>query len=108
MFDSPTSRHVEVGFDLKSESHGLLHIGYKWVFHHNSAFRPYFKAGPTVIMNPNEQLGTFLKPENYQARLAGGFEKLLKVPMSLRFDLEAALGSGRTEFASALGYSWAF
>ncbi|MEQ1875021.1 MAG: hypothetical protein ABL958_00150 [Bdellovibrionia bacterium] len=108
MFDSPNNRHIEVGVDLTSESHGLLHIGHKWVFQHNSAFRPYFKIGPTVALVPNEQLGTFLKYENYQARVAGGFEKLLKVPMSLRFDLEAALCSGRAEFATALGYSWAW
>lgn len=108
MFDSPTSRHVEVGVDLTSESHGLLHLAYKWVYNHNSSFRPFLKIGPSIVLNPSEQLGTFLKPENYQARIGGGIEKLLKVPMSIRIDLEAALGSGRADFASGLGYSWAW
>jgi hypothetical protein len=41
-------------------------------------------------------------------RVAGGFERLLKAPMSLRIDLEAALTSGGYECALALGYSWAW
>ena len=108
MADSPNSRHLEVGVDLTSESRGLLNVGLKWVYNRNAAMRPYFKMGPSVVLNPTEQLGTFLKHDNYQARVAGGFERLSKVPMSVRFDVEAALGSGVFIAVAAIGYSWAW
>lgn len=108
MLDSPHSRHHEFGIDLTSQSHGLFHAAYKWVFDHNSAFRPHLKFGTTVMLVPSEQLGTFLKASNYQLRGAAGFEKLLKAPMSLRCDLEAAWISGGYAAAFSLGYSWAW
>ncbi|HEX4924995.1 MAG TPA: hypothetical protein VFV50_12955 [Bdellovibrionales bacterium] len=108
MLDSPHNRHFEVGVDLTSQSHGLLHLAYKWIYDHNSSFRPYWKAGPTIMLVPNEQLGTFLKPANFQARAGVGFEKLLRIPMSLRADLETAWISGGYEVALAFGYSWAW
>jgi hypothetical protein len=108
MLESATKKHFEVGVDLTSDTLGLLHLARKWVFNSTTAFRPYVKAGPTIKLVADQQLATFLKVENYQLRVAGGFERLLKAPMSLRIDLEAALTSGGYECALALGYSWAW
>jgi hypothetical protein len=108
MLDSPNNKHFEVGIDLASEAYGLLHIGHKWVYNRNSAFRPYFKVGPTIMLRPEQQLATFLSPANFQLRLCGGFEKLIRVPMSLRFDIETAWVSGGYEAVVAIGYAWAW
>jgi len=108
MFDSPTTRHMEMGADLISGALGIFHAAYRWMYSPNSANRKFVKAGISLIIEPSNELSNFLIPENYQVRVAAGMEWLLLMPMSLRLDLEMAFALSGLQGTLVMGYSWAW
>jgi hypothetical protein len=97
----------EAGADLLTDNSGQAHFSRRW-FYSRSSFRPYSKAGGGLRIVPNDGLATFLRFENFQVRGAIGAEQLIIDPMSLRFEIEAAISTKRVNLFATLGYSFAF
>jgi hypothetical protein len=108
MLESSSNRHLEIGADLNSDTTGTFTAACRWIYRAGAAVRPFMKIGPSLTARPTEQLGTFVKIENYKVRGAGGFEYLLESPMSARLEIELAVGMKAVEGAFLVGYSWAW
>lgn len=106
--ESVTNRHWEFGADLYSNANGSLSGGYRWIFFPNDKFRPYAKAGGSLLMVPSDGLGNFISLSHYRVLGAVGFEDILRDPMSVRIDLEVAVGTQRSSVQLCVGYSWAW
>ncbi len=107
LFNDDQLRSYEAGTDLLSNGTGSLTLARRWIFS-RERFRPFTKAGVAVVLDPNDQLTTFLKVEHYQARASLGFEQTFSDPISLRFEIEAAVGSTAFEGIIGVGLAWAW
>lgn len=107
LFQTKDRFALEGGADLLTDGSGSIQLAQRKIWG-QSRFRPYIKAGAAVRIVPSDQLATFLKHENYQARFAGGFERLVKDPYGARVELELMV-SARSQAASLLlGGVWSF
>lgn len=107
MFTTESRLNFEAGADLLSDGSGAIHVAQRKVYG-QSRFRPYIKAGVGVRIVPSDQLATFLRHENYQLRLAGGFEHLVRDPYGFRLEAEI-MASARSQAGSVLaGAVWYF
>lgn len=97
----------EAGFDLLSGGTGQVQASKVIVFS-RTKFRPYAKAGVGLRIEPDDQMASFVKFENYQGRAAIGFERLTLDAMSLRVELELSISLRSVQGTSSLGYVWAW
>ncbi len=104
-FPSQKLKSLEAGADLVSDGSGALHFA-KRIEYSRSRFRPYVKYGGGVRVIPKEQLVSFIKIGNYQARGAVGFEQLVLLPQSLRLEFEATVSTEGAQAILTLGYLW--
>ncbi len=107
-FDTFTDGKYEVGIDLISKQIGVANISKKWIYLQNQKFRPHSKLGLELILDPDDGLASFLRKEHYLLAGAIGFEDLLQNPLSLRWDLELAIGLEEYAIRIVFGYSWGF
>lgn len=98
--------YFDFGFDVRSDALGTIYGERRWVYS-RSSFRPYTKAGLGLNLVPADQLATFLRFKNYQARVGLGAEQIFITPMSFRYEIEL-LQSDVTAIILSLGYSWAW
>jgi hypothetical protein len=106
-FPFRNSQRIEVGADLLNEGAGILHAAR---FHSldDSRMRWFYKYGLGIRVVPSQQLVTFLKLGNWQARISGGLEWTIEDPFSLRFDIEGTISSEKLTAISTIGvtYGW--
>lgn len=106
-FPFRNSQRIEVGADLLNEGAGILHAAR---FHSldDSRMRWFYKYGLGIRVVPAQQLVTFLKLANWQARIGGGLEWTIEDPFSIRFDIEGTISSEKLTAISTLGvtYGW--
>ena len=105
LFTSNPSTYYEAGADLNSEGSGALHLQRRWIFS-SAKFRPYTKAGGGVRVVPSESLVSFLRLQNWQARGAAGFERIVWRKMSLRAEIEAAVSQNGYWLIGTIGIVW--
>lgn len=96
----------EVGADLFSNSNGQISVSLRQIYFADNYFRPYIKLGLGHIWRAEEKLASFSNWKNYLLRAGIGFEDVIKIPMSARIEVEAALGTETSFFIMSLGYSW--
>ncbi len=106
-FVAPNLKTYEAGADLLSNGVGALHISQRWVLA-RTEFRPYFKAGLGVVTIPEDRLATFIRYENFRLQGGTGFEYSVTKPMSLRFELNAALSAKAFQAGIVAGGTWAW
>jgi len=106
-FPFNNSKRIELGADLLNEGAGVLHAS-RFHFFDDSRRRWFYKYGAGIRVVPSQQLVTFLKLANWQARLGGGIEWTVADPYSIRFDLECAASTEKLTTISTIGaaYSW--
>lgn len=106
-FPFDNSQRIEVGADLLNEGVGVLHAS-RFFFTDDDRFRWLYKYGIGIRVVPSQQLVTFLKLANWQARAGGGFDWTISNPYSLRVDVEAAISSEKISAIASFGlaYGW--
>lgn len=102
------SPQMEAGADILSDSRGQLHFGLRNILYERQYFRPYFRAGISLEVEPDDQLAAAVDFENYQLRFSLGFEDVVKLPMSARFEIEGSISSTDQTLYLVGGYSWAW
>lgn len=98
-------RGIETGADLNRDGTGTLHITYRGI-EGRERFRWFYKIGGGIRIVPADQLVTFVRPRNWQARAGTGVEQTLWDGKSLRFDLESILSTEKSELLATLGLSF--
>lgn len=100
-------RGVEAGADVSADGNGTLHFARRNVIG-NERFRWFYKYGAGVRIVGSDQLVTFLRLRNWQARLGGGFEITTSDPVSFRVDVESMIGTESVKAAATVGAVFAF
>ena len=100
------SPQVEFTFDLLTNSKAHFSGMLRRVFYEREALRPYLKGGVSVQLDADERLAAFSDWENYLARASIGFEDAIKLPMSVRIEIEAAANTKYQMLIFNFGYSW--
>lgn len=106
-FPFKNSQRFEIGADLQNEGVGVLHAS-RFHFSDDSRRRWFYKYGAGIRIVPAQQLVTFLKLANWQARLGGGIEWTIADPFSFRIDLEGALSIEKLTAVSTIGIAYAW
>jgi hypothetical protein len=78
----------------------------KHIYNEKAAFRPFYKYGVTLKIDPDEQSANVSDFENYMLRAGVGLESILKPPRSVRLDLDVALGQDDLWILFQYGYAW--
>ena len=97
----------EVGAAWTSMSLGHLNIMRKHIYNEKGAFRPFYRYGITLKIDPDEELATASNSENYLLRVGVGLEDIIKPPRSVRLDLDIAAGQEDFWVIFHYGYSFA-
>lgn len=106
-FPFRNSQRLEIGADLLNEGAGILHAA-RFHFLDDSRMRWFYKYGLGIRIVPAQQLVTFLKLANWQARIGGGLEWTIEDPFSIRIDLESTFSTEKLTAISTIGvtYGW--
>jgi hypothetical protein len=99
---------AELGVELLSEFGGHALFGVKRTFFDRTLYRPFYLYGISHEFVPKERIATVTTYKNYYLRGSIGFEDTLKMPKSIRVELEARLGIERQMILLNFGYSWGF
>lgn len=100
-------RGVEAGVDLSRDGNGTLHFASR-SFSGTERFRWFYKLGGGIRIVASDQLVTFLRLKNWQARLSGGFEFTVSDPVSLRVDVDSVFSIEGLKLLATLGAAFAF
>jgi hypothetical protein len=106
MLPSISSTHLELGADLQSNRVGTVNGAVKWIQYNTESFRPFLKAGLSLLVEPDKGLANAIDYKQYSLRLGAGIEDLLKDPASLRWDLEFNVSMKEVYGNIVFGYSW--
>lgn len=104
-FPFDISRRFEIGADLLNEGAGVLHAS-QFQFSDDSRLRWFSKYGVGIRVIPSQQLVTFLKLANWQARLGGGSEWTVIDPFSLRLEVEGAISTEKLTVIATVGFAY--
>lgn len=96
----------EVGFDIVTDEGAHISVGQRYIINPRSPFRPYFALSGLLVAQAEEQLATITDYKNYFIKMSGGFEDIIKLPMSVRIEAEFAVGIERQFALLNFGYSW--
>lgn len=102
------SPQAEIGADVVVGIGGHLHFSVRHILYDRNFFRPYFSWGATHEVIPDDGMATFTNFDNYYARGSVGFENVVKLPRSVRVELEALVGLKKYMLVLSYGYSWAW
>jgi len=110
MFASGDSaNHWELSLQLVTGGFGQFFACWKHVFNPTDRLRPFVRIGPGGHISPDQFLATFLYSKNWLATAGGGFEYVMKDPMSLRLELNAQSDLNVAASYNILaGWSWGF
>lgn len=100
-------RGVEAGADLGRDGNGTLHFA-SFDSSGFEKFRWFYKFGGGIRIIASDQLVTFLRLRNWQARLSGGFELTISDPVSLRFDADSIWATDGIKILATLGIVFAW
>ena len=107
LYSTRELKSFEAGADLSRDGNGTLHIAVRHLLE-RERIRWFYKYGTGIRVVASDQLVTFLRLKNWQLRGGGGFEWTLSDPISLRFDLEAILGSEKLSALGTVGLAFAW
>lgn len=107
LFKDKELRGYEAGADLDSDGTGAILLTRRWIYS-QTRFRPYEKLGLGIRIDPDDQLGTFLRYQHYQLRAGAGFEWLISDPASFRMELEGSASFHSLQAAITGGFVWAW
>lgn len=96
----------EIGFDVVTDEGAHIYLGKRFISHPRRPFRPYFTVSGMLSAQAEERLATITDYKNYYMKLGGGFEDIIKLPMSVRLEVEFAVGLERQFAMLNFGYSW--
>lgn len=102
------SPQAEFGADLVNKYGGHLNFAVRTTFYERGYFRPFWLWGLTHEAVPEDKLATFVNLENYYLRIGIGFEDVIKLPKSVRLEIEGLAGTEKQMYKICLGYSWGF
>lgn len=105
-YDTITQGKFETGLDLYSDGIGVFNFSKKWVYSPTAKLSPHIKVGVDLILRPKNGFATILDIDNYLLFGSLGIEDFLYDPMSLRFDIEAAVGIKDYSIRLVFGYTW--
>ncbi len=108
LFPRFRSPQLEVGADLIKGFAGQIHLSKLWIYNERTSFRNFYKLGATLKAVGSEGFATITNHENYLARASVGFEDYYRKPLSLRLELEFAVGIKDVFIYLTFGYSWGF
>jgi hypothetical protein len=101
--------HWELTLQLLTGGFGQFFATYKNIINPTKRMRPFWRIGPGGKVVPDQFLATFFYSRNWLILAGGGFEYVMKDPMSLRLDfnvqssLEMAIS-----YSALVGWSWGF
>lgn len=107
LFPDRKLRAWEIGADIDNDGTGAFSFSRRWVWNQNR-FRPYEKVGVGILIDPDDELGTFLRYQHYQLRGAVGFEQLIGAPWSLRMELEGSASARSFQVMAYAGLTCAW
>lgn len=107
LFHDRDLKAFEGGADLDSDGTGAIHLARRFIYA-QTKFRSYEKLGVAVRIDPDDQLGTFLRYQHYQLRGAAGFEYLWREPASYRIELEGSASFHSLQAGIYAGVTWAW
>ncbi len=96
----------ELGFDVVTNEGAHIYLGKRFIAHPRRPFRPYFTISGMLSAQAEERLATITDFKNYYVKFSGGFEDIIKLPMSVRLEVEFILGLERQFALLNFGYSW--
>ena len=96
----------EIGFDILTEEGAHVYLGKRFITNPRRPFRPYFTVSGMLSAQAEERLATITDFKNYYVKLGAGFEDIIKLPMSVRIEVEFAVGLERQFAIFNFGYSW--
>lgn len=99
---------LEFSFELYNKGAAAINASRKWYLMNMGKYQGHLKAGLGFYLNPSQGIATIVDVKNLGINLQIGFEKTLKPPVSLRFDIDAFIGQRETLFLVNTGYSWAW
>lgn len=108
LLPKPRGTRWEVGVDLTTMDRGHFHIYRRKIYNEKGAFRPYYKYGLTTKLIGSEKLGTFVNKDNYILGAGIGFEDIVRIPRSIRLELEALVGQKDILIVFTYGYSFSW
>jgi hypothetical protein len=82
----------EVQADLAFVGYGHVSVLRRRIYNGSGAFRPYYRYGGTLLLDPDKEFAAFSDYESYTLRAGGGFEFTRRDPESHRLDLDLIVG----------------
>lgn len=104
-FQSP---QAELGADILPDYGGHLNFGVRHIFRERDYFRPFFLWGLTHEAVARDGLATLTNFDNYYLRGSVGFENVIRLPQSVRIELEARAGLAKQLLILCVGAAWGF
>ena len=96
----------EYGATWVSSGLGQILATRKHVTNEKGAFRPFYKYGVGLKIDPDEQAANLVDFDNLMLRAGVGLENILKPPRSVRMDLDLVIGKDDMWIVFLYGYSW--
>lgn len=112
-FDYILPRPFSPKFEMGADISPLANRGHLWfmqrhIANEKGSFRPYYSYGLMNNVNPDEQFASFSNGQNYLARVAVGFENIVRPPKSAVVELVLAVGAQDMFALFTYGTSWGF
>lgn len=104
-FQSP---QAELGADILPDYGGHLNFGVRHIFKERDYFRPYLLWGLSHEAVARDGLATLTNFDNYYLRGSAGFENVIRLPQSVRIELEVRAGLAKQLLILCLGAAWGF
>jgi hypothetical protein len=103
------ANHWEIHVAMLTGGFGLAWIQKKHTFNPTRRNRFFVSGGLGGKVIPDQLLGTFIYPKNWLMTGAGGFERVVADPMSVRIDVGLYTGMDfLINYYLLLGWSWGF
>jgi len=106
MFESRKSPRWEAQLNFLSDSTAQIGVAQRYNFNEPHHFRGFLKYGLVLQINPDEKFATITNIDNYSAALSVGMEDVLRLPKSVRLELQALFGTETQAFIFYVGSSW--
>lgn len=106
MWPRNKSPRWELGFDILLDGGAHVSIGKRFIWSEPHSFRPFLKLGGLLAAQAEEKLATVSDFDNYYATGSVGFEDVLKMPMSVRLEMQLVAGLENQFLIFNFGYSW--
>lgn len=97
---------TEAGVDLTFIGHGFVTVMQRRIHNENSGFRPYYRYGVMLNIDPDDKLAAVSDWKTYLGRVGIGFEGIQKPSQSLRVELDFAAGAQDLMGLFSVGYVW--